>query len=242
MQRPWFGLLDTLRTGKPATDQALGMGLWSYLAAHPEAGRVFNAGMSAGNAEMGPALLAGYDFAPCQTIVDVGGGRGHLLIPLLLAYPHLHGVLVDLPSVVEEARSAVEAAGVTPRCDLVAGNFFEQLPVGGDAYVLGDIIHDWDDERSVRILQRCRQAIAPTGKLLLIERVVPNQREIADQAAGDPNVLDMVLMDLMMLVTLGGQERTAEEHRVLLEAAEFRLARIIPLGAAAISIVEALPA
>ena len=156
-----------------------------------------------------------------RRVIDVGGGRGRLLATILACHPHLGGILFDQTHVVDSAREILDEAGVSARCELVGGNFFEAVPTGGDAYILRNIIHDWQDDQAVAILTTCRRAMAAGARLLLVER------EIAD----DPRAALMVLhADLEMLVNVGGRERTTEEYAALFARSGLRLARTISLG------------
>jgi hypothetical protein len=163
-------------------------------------------------------------------VVDVGGSYGTLLSAILQNHPAARGILFDQPHVVAAARESLEEAGVAERCAIVGGDFFVEVPSGGDAYILAQILHDWDDERSVAILQQCRRAIPAQGKLLVIELVLPT---------GEEPFLGKWL-DLHMLVLFAARERTAAEYEALFQAAGFALARIIPTAAGA-SIVEGVP-
>jgi SAM-dependent methyltransferase len=164
-------------------------------------------------------------------IVDVGGGHGLLLSTILRRAPEARGVVFDLPSVVTDAETTFKAAGVADRCSAEGGSFLEHVPGGGDAYVLKNIIHDWDDASAVTILRNIRTAIAPGGKLLLLEMVLP---ERASSFLG-------FQLDLEMLVTVGGKERTRAEYANLLARAGFRLTDVVGT-VTPISIVEAIPA
>ena len=161
----------------------------------------------------------------------MGGGHGALLAAILGAHPGLRGVLFDLPHVAEGAKDRLAAAGVLDRCQVVGGDMFAAVPAGGDAYILSRVIHDWDDERSVAVLAICRRAMAPEGKLLLVEEVIP---------PGDAPAYGK-LSDLNMLVGPGGRERTEAEYRALYAAAGFRLTRVLPTPSR-MSIVEGIPA
>ena len=125
----------------------------------------------------------------------------------------------------------MEALGLAPRCEVRAGNFFVEVPLGGDAYVLSHIIHDWDEAQCLTILRHCRQATGPEGCLLLVETVLP------PGDAPHPGKL----LDLLMLTVPGGVERTTDEYTALLAAASFQLRRVVPT-ASAVSVVEAVPA
>jgi hypothetical protein len=177
------------------------------------------------------AIRAAYDFAGMATIVDVGGGHGALLAEILKTYPHMRGILFDLPAVVESAQPLLEAAGITARCTCVAGDFFQTMPGGGDAYILKRVIHDWDDAPAAAMLTQCRRAMPAHSRLLLMERVIP--------PGNAPSVGK--LADITMLLHYGGLERTEAEYRGLLEAVGFTLVRIIPTQAP-LSIIEGVPA
>ena len=176
------------------------------------------------------AVADAYDFSAFGTVVDVGGGYGTLLAAILRSNPTARGILFDQPHVVAGAEDLLTAAGVADRCTRVGGDFFALVPPGGDAYVLAQIVHDWDDEHSVAILTQCRHAMPPHGKLLLVELVVP---------AGEEPFLGKWL-DLHMLVMANGRERTAAEYEVLVRRAGFALTRVVPTPAGP-SVVEAVP-
>lgn len=215
-------MLHAVRTGRPAFDRALGVPFFDYLARRPELSAYFNRQMSLNFAERLPGLMAAYEFSGAGTVVDVGGGDGALLVAILRAKPRARGVLFDSPIVIAEAEKRLSKANVSNRCRTVAGNFFrDPVPWGGDVYVLSNIIHDWNDARSLRILKRCRAAIRPTGKLLVIEEIMP--RRVVDAPA-------TVGVDFSMLLLTGGQERTRAQYRELLGRAGFRLAKVIPFA------------
>jgi len=217
-QRAWSGLLDVVRTGQTPS----GSSAFQFFTKFPEEGAIFNEGMAAGSAETASAVVAAYDFTPFGTVVDVGGGYGVLLTAILAAKPALRGILFDLPHAAEGAEQQIHAAGVRGRCEFVPGDFFEQVPAGADAYILKSVIHDWDDARSVAILRNIHRAMAPQGKLLLVEMMLPahvGQTAMSQIIAGS---------DVNMMVNVGGRERTAAEFGALLDAAGFRLSRIIP--------------
>ena len=219
--RPWGHLLQTVRTGQTAFELAHGVGLFEFLAQHPVEADLFNKGM-AGNSPAHARLVASsYDFSQLRTVVDVAGGRGRLLATILESNAHLRGILFDLPQVVEDARQLIGDAGVADRCAFVGGSFFEAVPEGGDAYILRNIIHDWQDDQAVAILATCRRAMADDARLVLVERYV----------ADDPREAPLVHhADLEMLVNVGGVERTTDEYATLLARSGFRLARAIPLA------------
>jgi hypothetical protein len=229
--RAWGHLLHTVQSGERAFDHVYGQGLFEYLAQHLDDAALFNDSMITLTAEVGPAVAAAYDFSEVGTLVDVGGGRGHVLVPILRANPAMRAVLFDLPHVVESAKPLLAEAGLADRCEFVGGSFFESVPSGGDAYLLKHVVHDWDDERSRAILATCRRAMTPSSRLLLVERDLPTDNGQAVPA---------LLSDLSMMIQLGGGERTVEEYRILLATAGFSLARTVPTPHGE-SVIEAVP-
>ena len=163
-----------------------------------------------------------------RQVVDVGGGQGVLLAAVLRAHPHLRGVLFDQPAVVAGAAPVLRAAGVADRCEVVGGDFFAAVPAGGDVYLLSRILHDWDDARATALLRVLHRAARPGARLVVVERVLP------PGDAPHPGKL----IDLTMLVMLGGRERTEAEFRALLAGAGFSLTRVVPLPDGGWSAVE----
>jgi hypothetical protein len=228
---PFIEFLYSLETGIPARDKVLGKGAFEYLRADPEAERVFDEAMTAMSALWAPAIVATYDFGPWETVTDVGGGNGALLAAILRAHPALHGVLADAPSVVERARCHEFLSGeLAARTRFEPCDFFHIIPSGPRAYVMKNIIHDWNDAQACEILRNCRRAVPEHGVLVLIEYCLGEENT--------PSVGKMV--DLVMLTITGGRERTVDEHRALLASAGFRLNRAIPVSPE-ITIIEALP-
>ena len=227
----WGALLHSVRTGENAFRHIHGEDVWAYRARHLDAGAVFDRAMT-GMTRLGTeAVLAAYDFSRFATIVDVAGGHGALLAAILVRYPHVRGVLFDQPHVIAGAAEVLREAGMRERCEVVGGSFFESVPEGGDAYVLKQIVHDWEDAEAAAILRACRRAVGPGGRLLVIERDLgaANERPEAKQ------------MDLQMLVSAGGRERTRDQYAALFAAAGFRLVGVTPT-AGDLCIVEAAPA
>jgi len=178
------------------------------------------------------AIVEGYDLGGVGTLVDVAGGMGSLLAAILEANPSMRGVLFDLPHVIAESRLHGEIKGaMLPRVDFAAGNFFETVPGGGDAYLLKHIVHDWYDDKARLILQNCRKVMGPQARLLLVETVIPE----------GPEPHFGKLLDLQMLILAGGMERTEAEFRSLLSDAGFRLQRVVATKSP-VSVVEAVPA
>jgi hypothetical protein len=177
--------------------------------------------MSERTAQFAPSVAAGYDFSAMRTVADIGGGKGTLLAAILRANGHLRGVLFDLPAVVANAGEVLRAAGVADRCEIVPGDFFAGVPEGADAYIMANVLHDWDDARSVGILHNCRAAMAAGGRVLIVERLIPD-----DPAAALP----VLLSDMNMLVFTGGMERTNAEYGDLLARAGLNLGRVLPVA------------
>jgi O-methyltransferase domain/Dimerisation domain len=230
--QPWGDLLHSVKTGNPAFDHVFGMEFDAYLTQHRDAADTFQAFMDVATGEEALAVAPVYDFSGLSLVVDVGGGRGALLGTILQANPYLRGVLFEAPHVIATARAALEAQGVADRCELVAGDFFEALPTGGDAYLLKWILVSWDDERAITILQNCRRAMSAHGRLLVVERIIPPGNE----------PFYGKLADLNLLVLYRGRHRTEAEYRALFARAGFELSRIIPTHSPTeFSVIEGVP-
>lgn len=227
----WMRLLEVLKTGKPSFRDATGQDLWSYLAQRPKLETHFNQNMAFWTADVTRQILDHYDFSRFQSVADIGGGQGYLIASLLQAYPEMKGVVVERESVAEEATDFFRQRDLSARAQVVAGDFFGDLPVGHDAYTLKYILHDWGDEDAVRILRACRAAMPDHGKLLIFETVMGE----------DQNPHPAKWIDLHMLVIFGGKERTTEQFRDLLAQAGFSMTRATPLDGP-IGIIEADPA
>jgi hypothetical protein len=219
-------LHDSVRTGLPAFDKVFGKPRFDWLADHPDDAALFQRAMIALSQGANEAVADAYDFARFSTVVDVGGGHGQLLSAILARNPHLSGMLFDRPAGVAAAKAG--AGGDLPRTEFAAGNFFESVPIGADVYLLKKVIHDWNDQQAVLILSKCREAMAPHGKVLVAETIIPP----GDQ----PDTIKLI--DANMLAVTGGAERTEAEYAALFVAAGLRLERVI-LTARPISILEA---
>jgi len=228
----WMRLPHSVRTGQSAQEHLFGLRQFDYLATEPEVAAIFNDGMLAGTLTVAAAVIDAYDCASFKTIVDVGGGSGALAATVLRAHPSMQGTVFDLPFCREGAVQYLAAAGVSDRCQFVAGDFFRSVPSGADAYFLKFILHDWEDDKCAQILRACRAAVSPGSRLLLVESVLPPD--------GGP-LTDAVFGDVTMIVHTGGRERTRAEYASLLDRAGFRMTQIVPTRVAQ-SVIEAVPA
>ena len=197
----------------------------------PEEAANFDAAMADLTRVAAVAIAAAYDFALFRTLVDVGGGNGALMIALLKANPMPRGIIYDRPAAAESAKKQIEDNGLAGRCTAIGGDFFKEVPAGGDAYILKHVIHDWDDDRAVAILRNCHHAMAQHGRLLIVEGVYPPR---IDQSAESRRA---AANDANMLVSTGGRQRSEIEFRSLYEAAGFKFMKIVSTTAP-VSLIE----
>lgn len=223
-QRAWHNLAHALTTGDNAFEPAMGAGFFEYLDRHPEYGVPYNQWMTISTTMTADAIAEAYDFSPFGTACDIGGGQGILLKQILIANPHLRGVLYDQESVV---RSHV-LADVAERVEIQSGSFFERVPPA-DLLLMKSVLHDWSDERCLAILGNCRRAMKPSSRLLVVELIIAAPTDVIG-----------AFYDLHMQVLLGGRERTEQEFHVLIQKAGMRLTRIIPTRSP-MKIVEVSP-
>jgi SAM-dependent methyltransferase len=203
MAHAWSSLLSAVRTGRPAYASVFGREFWDDLAAHAELSESFDELMGpAGHGVPDPEVLIAGDWERVRTVVDVGGGTGALLAEILRARPGVRGVLVDLSSTVARSRALFEAAEVADRVTAVAQSFFDPLPAGADLYLLKSVLADWPDHEAQAILRRCAEAARPTGRVVLVNGVTPDEDGPAPP-------------DLLMLVLVGGKVRTLTVLREL---------------------------
>ncbi len=227
--KAWGELLYSIQTGNTSFDKLYGMPVFDFLSKNSEQAMVFDAAMVGVHGRETDAITDVYDFSTIRVLADIGGGNGSLIASVLKMNPALRGILYDLPGVIERAKPKLQAGGMTDRCDMIGGNFFESVPAGADAYLMRHIIHDWDDEKATKILQNIHQAMGDTGRLLVVEGVIlPGN----DPCFGK-------FLDLTMLTIPGGKERTEQEYRNLFEASGFRLTRIISTEAE-VSVIEGM--
>ncbi len=228
--RSMKSLDETVRTGQLSFERIYGLSPFEYFRTNPADGEHFNRAMTAYSSMDAPAVAAAYDFSGIESLTDVGGGQGLLLATLLERYPAMTATLYELPQVIQTIAGRLKPE-VADRIRLVEGDMFETIPPGADAYIMKRILHDWPDERCARILSACRAGVREGGRLLVVDAVVP---------AGS-GFSPAKMMDLVMMLFGGGQERTEEEFRTLFAASGWKLNRIIPT-ASQLAVVEGLPA
>lgn len=206
MAYAWGGLLNTVKTGKPAYHEIFGRPFWEDLEANPNIKTEFDELMGPGHGTPDPEVLVSGTWESTHTVVDVGGGTGSLLAAILRAHPHLQGILVDLPSTLTGASKVLETAGVAERVTLAGQSFFDPLPSGGDLYLLKSVLADWPDREATAILKRCAAACGSQGRLIVLNGVSPDEDGPAPP-------------ELLMLVLVGGKQRTLKEFREIALAA-----------------------
>jgi orsellinic acid C2-O-methyltransferase len=217
----WGRLSDSVRTGEIAPRLIAGVGTFEWLAQDPEGAEIFNRSMQELTVRASREIAKAYDFSGFRSVVDVGGGHGALLPAILAANEGMSGVVFDLPYCRDGAEAFLRTQGVASRCRFEAGDFFEKVPAGADAYVIKSVIHDWDDERSRAILARVRDAMRDDSPLLVIEVLAP------ERLTGSPLEALVVGSDLNMMLMTGGKERTEREYRLLLQSAGLRVTRVL---------------
>ncbi|HSE32048.1 MAG TPA: methyltransferase [Pyrinomonadaceae bacterium] len=228
----WGQTLYSVKTGEAAWNRVHGKTVFPYFETNAEAAEIFDRAMSSFSTLAIQAVVNAYDFSSLNVLVDVAGGQGRLLTGILAAAPDLRGVLFDLPHVITRAKESRELQKIIgSRIDLKAGDFFQSVPVGADGYILKHIIHDWKDDEAIRILTNIRKAISTYGRVLLIEAVVSEGNE--------PDFAK--ILDIEMLVSPGGKERTATEYANLFRQSGLKLSRIIPTRSP-YSVIEAVKA
>jgi orsellinic acid C2-O-methyltransferase len=218
----WEHCLETLRTGRTGQSIAYGEELWETLARNPEEAARFNEAMVAQTEQASGFVAANLDLEQNSLIVDVGGGNGALAAGLLQARPDLRGIVCDLAPGLAGTAEYLARRDVADRCLVVEANFFDSLPAEGDTYLLKQVLHDWDDEHAARILATCWRSMRPGARIVLIERLLPGRM------VHDPQHLRLAMLDLEMMVRLGGRDRTLPEYIELLERAGFHFLRAVP--------------
>jgi hypothetical protein len=228
---PWSKLLFSVQTGQSAFDKHFGMPFFDYLSGNPDEAAMFTDLLIGINIADAPAVAAAYDFSSCAHIVDIGGATGHILATILAGHPGPRGTVFDLPLNRSGAMELIQSRGMADRMTFTPGSFFKSIPVGGDVYILSHIIHDWGEAQCLSILANCHRAMSPGSRLLIIEMVLPEGNTFHPGK----------MLDITMLATTLGQERSEPEYRALLEKAKFKLRRVIPTDSA-VSIMECISA
>jgi hypothetical protein len=219
----WGLLHECVRTGTSVRKQRGGAGGFEHLARDAAAALLFNRAMVGLSSPVAASVAAEVDFAGVQRVVDVGGGFGELIVAVLMAHADMTGVLFDMAHAIGPAQERITAAGVGQRCELVAGDFFDAVPAGGDIYFLKSVLHDWDDGQCTAILVACAKAMGADARLLVVERLMPEHLE------DSPQHRSIARGDLNMLITQEGRERTLGQYRTLLQAAGLSLTESQPL-------------
>lgn len=216
----WGDLLHSVRTGGSSFEVANdGVSFWELTKNDPDAKERFNAAMNAVSRQEATGVARAYDFSRARTVVDVAGGLGSLLAAILTEHPEVVGTILERPEIVPLAQAHLEAADVAGRYEVVAGDFFEQVPAGADLYTIKRALHDWDDDTIVRILEQIKAAMRPDSALLVIEGVVDEE---SDQEA--------LFRGLLLTVLVGGQDRPESDYRALAERAGLRVVRTVPVS------------
>jgi hypothetical protein len=212
----WGELLHTVRTGESAFEKANGTSFWELTKNDPDAKQRFNAAMSAVSEAESAGIARAYDFSAAGHVVDVAGGLGSLLAAILTEHPTVRGTILERPQIVPLAGELLAKAGVDGRYEIVAGDFFEEIPAGADLYTIKRALHDWDDDTIVRILGGIREAMRPDSTLLIIESMVDEE---SDQEA--------LFRGLLLTVLVGGQDRPETDYRALARRAGLRVTRSV---------------
>ena len=216
-QATWGELMHSARTGEPGFQKRFGKPFFEYMTEHADRHGIYDAAMTVVHGAETEPMLDAYDFSAFRTVADIGGGKGLMLAGLLKRHSGVQGILFDLPAVADRAHASISSLGLQDRCRIEGGDFFQAVPQGVDAYLLRHIIHDWEDADAVRILRNCREAMNGDGRVLVVEMLIPQ-----GGASGFSKWLDL------MMLLVGGRERTREEYSALFASAGLKLNRVIP--------------
>jgi hypothetical protein len=224
LSKTWSGMLESVMTGKTAAELQGLANSFDLMGRTPEIVDKFNVAMTELTRLVTPDILRSYDFSGVSHLMDVGGGSGELLGAIAQQNRKLRGTVFDLPRCAEAAGTHLREIGVSDRVEFVAGDFFKSVPAVADAIILKSIIHDWNDARCISILRNCRQSLPGDGKLLLVERLMPETPGVTNDDKAH------AMSDLNMMRGPGGSERTRRQYRELLEQSGFALAAVHPAG------------
>lgn len=225
--KAWTKLIECIRTGKTAFDIAQGMPLFKWLEKKPKAAELLHEANNIKTRNSHAIINDFYNFSSVEKIIDIGGGKGSLLLEILKKNPHINGIIAELPSVIPETDKEIKRNGLQNRCRTKSCDFFKNIPSGGDVYILSNILHDWPNKKCQIILKKCYEAMTDDSKLLIIEMIVPEGNK--------PSISK--LLDLEMLVITGGAERTKKEFIQLFDLSGFKISRMIPMKGE-VSIIE----
>jgi hypothetical protein len=220
VEQPWSAIAHSVRTGEVAFRSVFGTDQFSYLSTHPESAAIFDGAMREITRGVNAALLRSYPFGAFRWIMDVGGGTGSLLIPMLEENPEMRGSVFELPHVARQARERLATTSVASRCDVLDGDAVQGVPSGADAYMFKSVLHMHGDDNAVKSLRNCRSAMTSDSKVILIERLLPERVK-----AGDQIERANLLLDMSMMVLNGGRERTEQDFASLFERSGLRLYR-----------------
>jgi SAM-dependent methyltransferase len=234
----WSEMLATVRTGESTSQHRFGMPFYDYLASNPDAGALFDQAMASAVQYRHRPVVDAYDFGKFSKIVDVGGGNGALMVEIMTTHPQPTGIVFDVPRIAASAQELFEAASLNARCRFIGGDALKGVPSGGDAYILSAVVSGWEDEEAVVVLKHCRKHLAPQGKLLLVDWIMP----AADEPRDGFRFWDTVITDLIMLATAGrhGRIRTIAEFQTLLDSSDFTRTALMPTQSS-MWIIEAVP-
>jgi hypothetical protein len=220
--RAWAGLPDFIATGITPFVSEHGCDVFELLQADPALAELYAAPMAHRSSQYSQHLVRHPAVAAARTIVDVGGGHGRLAVDLLSAIPTASGIIFDLEIMRRSAQETIQRHGVADRCRFEAGDMFREIPAGADVYILKWLLHDWDDQRALTILKHCAHAMHPNSKLLIVERLMPEQPAEAARS-------QLVMADLNMLCQGGGAERTLEQYRRLCATTGLSVVSCVPI-------------
>ncbi len=228
--RLWDDLLYSIQTEKPAFEKLFGKPVFEWFEDNVDEAVIFHQANAIKASSSHKVIVEAYDFQGINTLTDVGGGFGNLMIEILTAFPHINGWVAELPGVIPQIHQSIKANRLESRMRAIECDFFDFVPGGSDAYLFSHVLHDWADEECITILRSCRQVIPEKGKLLVIEGIIPLGNAFSISK----------LLDLEVLLMGGGKERTADEFERIFKASGFKLSRILPT-AENVSIIEGIP-
>jgi len=228
----WDKLRYSIKTGKSGFEAAFQTSIYEYVSQNSGTAINLNKFMEQSTKEFTIPVLDKYDFSNVQKLVDVGGNTGQLTVALLQKYPHLQAILFDLEYAIKGAKDILESANVYDRCQVIAGDFFKSVPTGGDLYLIARVIFNWDDSHAIEILKNVRAAMGNSGKLLILDMVLPSQGKAEFE----------LMASLNLLALLGALLRTDNEYFELLEKAGFQSPNLIKIENSDFNLIEAIPA